>query len=104
MEAIVERYNKTHAGGFLFHQMKEYDLATELLATYQIENEEAKKYICSWILSLSVGNVHEQTFDRSIILEIVSRMTNRFELLSGIRFTDAEKAFFCRPSKSAIFS
>lgn len=74
-----------------FHQVKEYDLATELLATYQIDNEEAKKYICSWILSLSVGNVHEKTFDRSIILEIVTRMTNRFELLSGIRFTDEEK-------------
>lgn len=82
--------NKTYHLEF-FHQMKEYDLATELLATYQIENEEAKKYICSWILSLSVGNVHEQTFDRSIILEIVTRMTNRFELLSGIRFTDEEK-------------
>lgn len=75
---------------YVFMEMKEYEIAKEILESFNINNKYATLYICSWILSLSLGNIKESTYDRSIILEIVERMTNRFELLSGIRFTDKD--------------
>lgn len=72
----------------VFKNMKEFEFSKQLLQEFQIYNDNSNSYLCSWLLSLSLGNIEEHTYDRSIILEIITRMTSRFELISGIRFTD----------------
>lgn len=83
IEIPINIENKLHKS---LDDSKEYKMSKELLLLYGITNEESTKYMCSWILSLSIGNIHEATFDKEMILDIVTRITNRFELISGIRF------------------
>jgi transcriptional antiterminator/mannitol/fructose-specific phosphotransferase system IIA component (Ntr-type) len=83
---FYDRYNFE-----VFEKMNEYDFSVELLAHLDIHNKQAALYLCSWVLSLSLGKIEDKTYDQSIILEIVNRMTARFELLSGIRFVDKKQ-------------
>lgn len=71
-----------------FYQMKEYAFSQNLLAKFSIENEHASLYICGWMLGMAIGNAEERTPDYSIINELVDRIFDRFERLSGIRFKE----------------
>lgn len=76
--------------------MKEYHFTKELLAHFKgTENISTfdKYYISSWILGISVGDVEEDTNDCLVIAEIVEKMMNRFEVLSGIHYKDSEYIF-----------
>lgn len=74
----------------IFFAMKEYLFANELLEEFSIKNRASSLYLCAWVLGLSVGNLNEDTKDRSIIYELVNRILTRFELLSGIQFRDRQ--------------
>lgn len=71
-----------------FYQMKEYMFSKSLLAKLSVENNGAILYICGWMLGMAIGNADEKTPDSSIIHELVERIFDRFEQLSGIRFKD----------------
>ena len=76
--------------------MKEYHFTKELLSHFKdTENISTfdKYYISSWILGISVGDVEEDTSDCLVIAEIVEKMMNRFEVLSGIHYKDSEIIF-----------
>lgn len=74
----------------LFFTMKEFAFSEKLLKEFLIDSASATLYVSSWVLGLSVGNVNEETKDRSIILELVQRILTRFELLSGIQFKERQ--------------
>lgn len=78
---FYEKYNFS-----TLFEMKEYEFAHQLLQEIHHEDKYSELYICAWILGISIGNAEEKTSDRSIILELVERITSRFELLAGIRF------------------
>lgn len=85
IEEFYEKYNFS-----MFLEMDEYFFATALLDEFSVNNKYAAHYICAWILGISVGNPEKETKDHSIILELVERITHRFEILSGIRFKNRE--------------
>lgn len=70
--------------------MKEYDFSKEVLLLSNQRDEFSALYLCAWILGLSIGNPDETTKDYEIIMDLVKRITLRFEALSGIRFTNQE--------------
>lgn len=78
---FYERYNFS-----TLFKMKEFAFASHLLKKIHHEDKYSELYICAWMLGISIGNAEEKTSDRSIILELVERITSRFELLAGIRF------------------
>lgn len=80
---FYERYNFQK-----FYQMKEYSLSRSLLAKFSIDNPYAILYICGWMLGMAIGDADEEAPDSSIINELVERIFDRFERLSGIRFKD----------------
>lgn len=73
-----------------FYQTKEYAFSRTLLDRFSIENKYAVLYICGWMLGMAIGNADERTRDYSIINELVERILDRFEQLSGIRFKEKE--------------
>ncbi|MEQ7235380.1 BglG family transcription antiterminator [Enterococcus avium] len=80
---FYERYNFQK-----FYQMKEYSFSRSLLAKFSIDNPYAILYICGWMLGMAIGDADEEAPDSSIINELVERIFDRFERLSGIRFKD----------------
>lgn len=70
------------------YQMKEYAFSKSLLEKFSIDNKYASLYICGWMLGMAIGNADEEATDSSIINELVGRILDRFERLSGIRFKD----------------
>ena len=80
---FYERYNFQK-----FYQMKEYNFSRSLLAKFSIDNPYAILYICGWMLGMAIGDADEEAPDSSIINELVERIFDRFERLSGIRFKD----------------
>ncbi|MGM0113674.1 hypothetical protein IGI52_004049 [Enterococcus sp. DIV0187] len=80
---FYERYNFQK-----FYQMKEYSFSRSLLAKFSIDNPYAILYICGWMLGMAIGDANEEAPDSSIINELVERIFDRFERLSGIRFKD----------------
>lgn len=90
----------------MMRSMKEYIFTEELLLNYkntdQIQPFEIY-YISSWILGISVGNVEEDSQDCLVISEIVGKIMERFENLSGVHYMDDEEIFrqlfsHCRPA------
>lgn len=73
-----------------FYDMKEYQFAKEILSKFKIENKYNALYICGWVLGMAIGNVDENTPDHSIINELVGKIFERFEKLSGIRFKNKQ--------------
>ncbi|MDT2598288.1 BglG family transcription antiterminator [Enterococcus hulanensis] len=71
-----------------FYQTKEYAFSQSLLEKFSVENKYAALYICGWMLGMAIGNADERTPDYSIINELVERIFDRFEQLSGIRFKE----------------
>lgn len=80
---FYERYNFQK-----FYQMKEYSFSRSLLTKFSIDNPYAILYICGWMLGMAIGDADEEAPDSSIINELVERIFDRFERLSGIRFKD----------------
>ncbi|WP_256278130.1 BglG family transcription antiterminator [Enterococcus sp. HMSC064A12] len=80
---FYERYNFQK-----FYQMNEYSFSRSLLANFSIDNPYAILYICGWMLGMAIGDADEEAPDSSIINELVERIFDRFERLSGIRFKD----------------
>lgn len=75
---------------------KEYTFAEELLNFYpelRAMPEAETKYVCSWIVGISVGDVEDKSDDCLVIGQIVGKIMTRFELLSGIHYKDSEKIF-----------
>ncbi|MGL4696916.1 BglG family transcription antiterminator [Enterococcus larvae] len=72
--------------------MKEYQFSEELLKADGISSQGAILYVCSWILGLSIGTPDKMTKDYETIMDLVERISMRFEALSGIRFSNEEKA------------
>lgn len=73
-----------------FYQMKEYAFSCSLLEQLSVENDYANLYICGWMLGMAIGDADEKTPDYSIINELVERIFDRFEQLSGIRFKEKQ--------------
>ncbi|WP_251866918.1 BglG family transcription antiterminator [Enterococcus malodoratus] len=71
-----------------FYQTKEYAFSQSLLEKFSVESKYANLYICGWMLGMAIGNADEKTPDYSIINELVERIFDRFEQLSGIRFKE----------------
>ncbi|MDO3411122.1 BglG family transcription antiterminator [Saccharibacillus sp. CPCC 101409] len=80
----------------VMNSMKEYRFAEELLETHaeadRIEPHDVM-YIGAWILGTSVGNPEEDTRDRAVIWDMVTKMTTKFEYLSGVHFLNRDKIF-----------
>ena len=74
-----------------FFQMKEYLFAKEVLAEFDITSPSAQLYVCGCLLGMALGDTTYPSADFSIIHELVERIIQRFELLSGIRFKDKQK-------------
>ncbi|MBS7576507.1 MULTISPECIES: BglG family transcription antiterminator [unclassified Enterococcus] len=68
------------------NHLKEYHFSKELLADFNIDSEIATYYLCAWILGISIGDSSNHSPDYVIIMGLVERIVQRFELLSGIRF------------------
>ncbi|MCH4168608.1 MAG: BglG family transcription antiterminator [Streptococcaceae bacterium] len=68
------------------NRLKEYHFSKELLADFNIDSELANYYLCAWVLGISIGNSSDESSDYVIIMGLVERIVQRFELLSGIRF------------------
>lgn len=91
-----------------FFKMQEYQFSVSLLKAFQITNEYASLYVCGWILGMAMGTADQAIPDYSIINELVERIFNRFEMLSGVRFKDkpaAKKQLFShfRPAYYRLF-
>ncbi len=70
-----------------YHEIKdtpEYTFAKQLLKHSDIEKEEAVLYICSCLLGFSTGVKEAHSKKQLEILQLVERMLDRFEALSGI--------------------
>lgn len=75
---------------------KEYDFTNALINFFPFKDkidELDRKYISSWILGISIGNVEDKSEDCLIIGQIVGKIMTRFELLSGVRYKDLELIF-----------
>ncbi|MBM7712929.1 BglG family transcription antiterminator [Enterococcus xiangfangensis] len=75
-----------------FFKMQEYQFSVALLKSFNITNEYASLYVCGWILGMAMGTADQTIPDYSIINELVERIFNRFEMLSGVRFRDKQSA------------
>ncbi|MCM3569370.1 BglG family transcription antiterminator [Neobacillus mesonae] len=69
----------------------EFHFAKSLLKSFHVQSQEEEEYLGAWILGLSVGDITKYTRDRTVILELVKGIVNRFESLSGVRFFEYEK-------------
>ena len=80
---------------------KEYHFTHDLLLNYRnLENFKSAdiKYISSWILGISYGDINDHTQDRTYIFDLVDKIMGRFELLSGAHYTntiDIFKQLYC---------
>ncbi len=81
-------------GEFNFEQFKEYRFAKCLYDTFDLQKEKELSYLCAWVLGQSIGNLNEETPDRSLILEIVEGIIRRFEKLSGLAFLERNKVLY----------
>ncbi|MFS0933871.1 BglG family transcription antiterminator [Enterococcus casseliflavus] len=69
-------------------KMKEYRFAEEVLENAGVMNSIEKNYLCGWVLGMALGNEKEWLKGNLVIIDLVERIVERFELLSGIRFKD----------------
>ena len=80
----------------MMHSTKEYAFTQELLENYK-NTDQIKpadiKYISSWVLGISYGDLSEQTQDKAYISSLVAKIMNRFELLSGAHYSNQEEIF-----------
>lgn len=80
----------------LISDFKEYKFTQALIQKLDLSDQVQSNdiaYIASWILGISFGNYDEETKDRSLIAHLVQKILNRFEILSGIKFSDRESVF-----------
>lgn len=75
----------------VFKNTIEIYFSEDLLRGFNIVSTEETPYLCGWILGLSIGNLNTSTKDRSILLELLNGIVDRFESLAGIRFIDHEQ-------------
>lgn len=75
---------------------KESDFTNELIDFFPFRDEILKldrHYIGSWILGVSFGNIDDDTEDCLIIAQFVGKIMTRFELLSGVHYSNLEEKF-----------
>ncbi len=81
----------------LMNTFKEYDFTKELLSNFFKEDldyfEVDIQYLTSWIIGVSVGDILEDSADLLFIGELVGKIIKRFELVSGVKFDDAETIY-----------
>ena len=75
---------------------KEYRFTLALLKNYP-QTDQMKpaeiKYVSSWVLGISYGDVTDPTQDRDYISDLVEKIMTRFELLSGAHYSNQEAIF-----------
>lgn len=69
-------------------KMKEFKFAEKVLNDVGVINKNETLYLCGWILGMALGNGSESDHGNVVIVDLVERIVNRFELLSGILFKD----------------
>lgn len=75
---------------------KEYEFTNALINFFPFKDkidEQDRKYISSWILGISIGNVEDKSDDCLIIGQMVGKIMTRFELLSGVHYKNLELIF-----------
>ena len=76
--------------------LKEYAFTKDLLNRYEDTDQITEsdiKYITSWILGISYGNINEDTKDNALISGIARNIMQRFEAISGVHLGDSDKMF-----------
>lgn len=75
---------------------KEYEFTNALINFFPFKDkidEQDRKYLSSWILGISIGNVEDKSEDCLIIGQMVGKIMTRFELLSGVKYKNLELIF-----------
>lgn len=73
----------------------EYQFSYQLCQLYHINNYQAISYIAALIFGSSTGDIHKETSDKMVIIELIKNMIYRFEHLAGLKFVD-EQAIILR--------
>ncbi len=76
--------------------LKEYAFTKDLLSRYEDTDQIAEpdiKYITSWILGISYGDINEDTKDKDLISGIARNIMQRFEVISGVHLSNSDKMF-----------
>ena len=80
----------------MIKSFKEYEFTNALINFFPFKDhidEQDRKYISSWILGISIGNVEDKSEDCLIIGQMVGKIMTRFELLSGVHYKNLELIF-----------
>ncbi|NYE08987.1 transcriptional antiterminator/mannitol/fructose-specific phosphotransferase system IIA component (Ntr-type) [Bacillus niacini] len=72
----------------VFKNTNEFQFSEDILSGFTINSTEETAYMCGWILGLSMGNLDKNTNDRTILVELLKGIIDRFESLAGIRFVE----------------
>lgn len=77
-------------------KLDEYKFTEEIISYFKKFMTMDKRdisYFTAWILGISVGNVEDETPDTIEICEIVGRIMQRFQFITGIHYDNAEEIF-----------
>jgi len=80
----------------MIKSFKEFEFTNALIDFFPFKDkidEQDRKYISSWILGISIGNVEDKSEDCLIIGQMVGKIMTRFELLSGVHYKNLELIF-----------
>lgn len=88
----IDHHNNDIPDIEMMKTFKEYDFTEELINFFPFRDQIGsldRKYIASWVLGISFGNVDDDSEDSLIIAQMVGKIMKRFELLSGIHYSNA---------------
>lgn len=73
----------------------EYDFTKKLCDYFKIDSFDEKdlQYLTSWIVGISVADVESMDEDCVFISEIVGKILSRFEMISGMHYSNVEDIF-----------
>lgn len=92
----VDKSNQQIPNVEMIKSFKEYEFTNELVDFFPFRDQIAeldRQYIGSWILGVSFGNIDDDTEDCLIIAQMVGKIMTRFELLSGVHYSNLEEKF-----------
>lgn len=74
---------------------KEYRFTKELCDYFNIDSFDQNDvhYLTSWIVGISVADIEAMDSDCVFISDIVGKILSRFEMISGMHYTDVESIF-----------
>lgn len=73
----------------------EYNFTTKLCDYFKIESFDEKdlQYLTSWIVGISVADIESMDEDCVFISDIVGKILSRFEMISGMHYSNVEEIF-----------